>query len=78
MEGARAEGPGRSRLRRVGEPRPAYETMATADLMKMIAKLEQQMLRHARELEFEEAAKIRDQIAEIRRVGLGLPETKAG
>jgi excinuclease ABC subunit B len=78
MEGARAEGPGKSRLRRVGEPRPAYETMATADLMKMIAKLEQQMLRHARELEFEEAANIRDQIAEIRRVGLGLPEAKAG
>ncbi len=78
MEGARAEGPGKSRLRRVGEPRPAYETMAPEELMKMIAKLEQQMLRHARELEFEEAAKIRDQVAEIRRVGLGLPETKAG
>jgi excinuclease ABC subunit B len=78
MEGARSERPGKTRLRRVGEPRPAWEAMPPEELLKMITKLEQQMLRHARELEFEEAAKIRDQIAEIRRVGLGLPEAKAG
>jgi len=78
MEGAREAGLKRVRKGRVSEPRPAYEAMSPAELMKKIARLEQEMFRHARELEFEEAAKIRDQIAEIRRVGLGLPDALAG
>jgi excinuclease UvrABC nuclease subunit len=36
------------------------------------------MLKHARDLEFEEAARLRDQIHEIRKLGLGLPDVKAG
>jgi len=36
------------------------------------------MYKHARDLEFEEAAKIRDEINEMRRVGLGFSDTKAG
>ena len=34
----------------------------------------QAMYRHARDLEFEEAAKLRDEIQRIRRFGLGMPE----
>jgi hypothetical protein len=42
--------------------------------MKKIKQLEQAMYRHARDLEFEEAAKLRDEIQRIRQFGLGLPE----
>jgi excinuclease ABC subunit B len=47
-------------------------------LLKKIAGLEKQMFRHARDLEFEEAAAIRDQIDEIRRVGFGFSDAKTG
>ena len=46
--------------------------------MKQAAKLEKQMLRHARDLEFEDAARLRDEIQRIRQEGLGLPDLKAG
>ena len=52
--------------------------MTPEQLMKRAAKLEKQMLRHARDLEFEEAARLRDEIRRIREEGLGLPHTKAG
>jgi excinuclease ABC subunit B len=78
MEGARTQLVGKGKGRRVAEPRPAYETLSPEECLKKIARLEQDMFRHARELEFEEAARIRDQIAEIRRVGLGLPDALAG
>jgi excinuclease ABC subunit B len=52
--------------------------MTPEKLLKHAVKLEKQMLRHARELEFEEAARIRDEIRRIRLEGLGLPDSKAG
>jgi excinuclease ABC subunit B len=64
--------------RRVAEDATAYATMSPEQLMKKAAKLEKQMLRHARDLEFEEAARIRDEIRRIRQEGLGLPDLKAG
>jgi excinuclease UvrABC helicase subunit UvrB len=36
------------------------------------------MFSHARNLEFEAAAQLRDQIQELRRIGFGLPERKTG
>jgi excinuclease ABC subunit B len=39
--------------------------------LKQARKLEQEMYRLARNLEFEEAARVRDQIAELRRAALG-------
>jgi excinuclease ABC subunit B len=78
MEGARTQLVGKGKRKRVAEPRPAYEAMSPEECLKKIARLEQEMFRHARELEFEEAARIRDEIAEIRRVGLGLPDALAG
>jgi excinuclease ABC subunit B len=62
----------------VAEPALAYESLSTEQAMKEIARLEQRMYKHAQELEFEEAAAMRDEIAEIRRVSLGLPDLMAG
>ncbi len=70
-------GPRRGK-RRVGDDSVAYDTMTPEALVKLAAKLEKQMLRHARDLEFEEAARLRDEIRRIREEGLGLPSTKAG
>jgi excinuclease ABC subunit B len=69
--------PGKRR-RRLGEERPAYETMTPEQLMKRAVALEKKMLKHARDLEFEEAARLRDEIQRIREEGLGFAERKAG
>jgi excinuclease ABC subunit B len=81
MEGAREEGgrPGADKGRRkVAEPRLAYEKLSTEEIMKRIRKLEADMYRHARELEFEKAAELRDEIERLRHEGLGLPSDMAG
>ena len=63
---------------KVAEETVAYAHETPALLMKKIKQLEQEMYRHARDLEFEEAAKLRDEIQRIRQLGLGLPEVKVG
>jgi len=68
----------RKERRKVADDQPVYELMTTEQLMKRAAKLEKKMLRHARDLEFEEAAKLRDEIQIIRDYGLGLVDQKAG
>jgi excinuclease ABC subunit B len=40
--------------------------------------MEEAMYRHARDLEFEEAAKLRDEIARIKSQVFGVPGRKAG
>jgi len=47
-------------------------------VMKQIKKLEVEMHKFARNLEFEAAARVRDQISELRRVGLGFSSRRAG
>ena len=69
--------PGRGR-RRIAEEATRYEKMTPEQLMKRAAKLEKQMLKHARDLEFEEAARLRDEIHRIRQESLGLTDRKAG
>jgi excinuclease ABC subunit B len=64
--------------RRVAEDRSSYASMSPEQLLKKATKLENRMLRHARDLEFEEAARLRDEIRRIRQEGLGLPDRKAG
>ena len=64
--------------RRAGEDAEDYTTMTPEQLMKRAAKLEKQMLKHARDLEFEEAARLRDEIHRIRDEGMGLSDLKAG
>jgi len=70
MEGARDSVPGRGR-RKVEEPHGLYRHLTPAQLSKRIQQLEKQMFRHARELEFEEAARLRDEIEQIRKMELG-------
>src|SRR5690606_18127119 len=70
MEGARAAPRRRQRVR---DEQPKRATaMSAADVLAKIQQLEKQMYRHARDLEFEEAAKLRDEIQELRRQSLGL------
>ncbi len=69
--------PGRSG-HKVTEEGAAYAAMTTEQLMKRAAKLEKRMLKAARDLEFEEAARLRDEIRFIREEGLGLAHQKAG
>ena len=63
--------PSRSRRRGAATPVAAeeaakYETMPPAALGRVLDKLEKQMYEHARNLEFEEAARLRDKIRAIR------------
>ena len=47
------------------------ESMSEKDLGKRIKLLEKQMLEHARNLEFEKAARVRDQLAQLREQAFG-------
>ena len=71
MEGARAGAPGSPRrFAKVAESLGEYTAMTPSMLAARLRKLEQQMYRHAGNLEFEEAALVRDQIRELREKGL--------
>ena len=50
-----------------------FEAMSEKDLGKRIKALEKQMLEHARNLEFEKAARVRDQLALLREQAFGAP-----
>ncbi len=63
---------------KAAEEAALYRTMTPEQLLKRAAKLEKQMLKHARDLEFEEAARLRDEIRRIREDGLGIADRKAG
>ena len=77
MEGARDAGPGRRRRAvEAAEASAAYRALAPAQLGKSIAELEQQMFRHAELLEFEEAARVRDEIQRLREAVLRQPEVR--
>ncbi len=72
LEGARSEGRGRGR-RRIAEVAPDYLEMTPEKTARQLRRLEKRMHEHARNLEFEEAARLRDQILALREQGLGLP-----
>ncbi len=76
MEGARSEQApgdrrGRGKAQRVAEPVEDYAAMPPAKLTAKLAALEQTMYQHARNLEFEEAAQVRDQIRKLKEASLG-------
>ena len=60
------------------DKRGVYEVMTTEQALKKAAQLEKKMLRHARDLEFEDAAKLRDEIQALRAHAFGIEEQKAG
>jgi excinuclease ABC subunit B len=79
MEGARAYAAGvRAPLPKAADARGRYEAMTPEKRIKLIKQLEVQMQKHARNLEFEEAARIRDDIRVLREVDMGLPAVKTG
>ncbi len=79
MEGARSQrSPRRGRAKRVAEPDPGLLAASPQVLLKKAVRLEKEMYRHARELEFEEAARLRDEIETLRKQALGMPEQLAG
>ncbi|AMN46887.1 excinuclease ABC subunit B [Steroidobacter denitrificans] len=71
LEGAYA-GAERGPVRRVAEPAHDYSTLTPAQVQRKIKKLEQEMMKRARNLEFEEAARLRDEVRELRQSSLGL------
>ena len=80
MEGARSGLPDAAKVSylKAAEERAKYEVMAPEKRLRLIKQLEQQMHKHARELEFEEAARLRDEIRRIQEIDMGLPEVKTG
>jgi excinuclease ABC subunit B len=63
-EGARAD-------LKAAQEQARYEAMTEKDLGREIKRLEKQMLDHARNLEFEKAAAVRDQLATLKRAVFG-------
>lgn len=71
LEGARPGGPlSAKRYARVAEEVAEYSAMTPKQMAKRIQDLEKQMYQHARDLEFEEAARLRDQIKSLQDKGL--------
>ncbi|WP_266159847.1 excinuclease ABC subunit UvrB [Dyella silvatica] len=76
MEGARSEGGSRgrggkgSRTKAVAEQGAEYLALSGDQAASMMKKLEAQMYKHAENLEFEDAARLRDQIHKLREQAL--------
>ncbi len=73
MEGARYEPgelKGRGKAKRVAEPIQDYKRLSPSQQAAKLKALEQQMHQHARDLEFEDAARVRDQIRVLRDASL--------
>jgi len=66
-EGAAAKGKGKAR--RVAEPAADYRALSPQELAARIKQLEQRMYQHARDLEFEEAARVRDELKRLKEAG---------
>jgi excinuclease ABC subunit B len=72
MEGARSEAPTPAGRKRAGKA-AAPADMSPQALVKEIKRLEAEMLRRARNLEFEQAAGLRDEIERLKQLELGFP-----
>ena len=71
LEGAHSDNRNQARrYARVAEEKSGYLELPPDLLIKKIKQLEQQMYQHARDLEFEQAAEIRDEIARIKEFSL--------
>ncbi len=52
----------RELIKEVAEEKAKYQAYSAADIAKVIKKLEAKMYQHSRDLEFEEAARVRDEV----------------
>jgi excinuclease ABC subunit B len=73
MEGARSVNE-RERQEADGE----LSALSPEQAAKRIKKLEAEMTKLARNLEFEQAARLRDQIQKLRQAAFGVPNMRAG
>jgi excinuclease ABC subunit B len=72
MEGARVDPESlkaRGKQRKVAEEAAEYAALTPAQFASRVKALEQKMYKHARDLEFEEAAAVRDQLRRLREAG---------
>ena len=75
MEGAFGPAPSSVReFAQVAEELHTYGHLTPKQLAQQIERLEKEMYRHARDLEFEDAARVRDQIRHLRKGSLGLSD----
>ena len=79
LEGARSDAAndggqsgkgGRGKGKRVAEKSPDYAAFSPAQIAARLKLLEQQMYQHARDLEFEDAARLRDEIHKLKDASL--------
>ena len=75
MEGAYGPAAGQPRRgqQRAAETRAPYAGLSSEAALKKVKQLEDRMYKHARDLEFEEAARLRDEITFIKRDVLNMP-----
>jgi len=73
MEGARSVQDGSSR-----DSGADYSLLPPEQAVKRIKKMEAEMMKLARNLEFEQAARLRDEIQKLRQIALGVPNTLVG
>lgn len=66
MEGAHEDRRAPSKRSRVAEAEARYADVTPETLPRAVAKLEKEMFRHAEQLEFEEAARVRDEIRRLK------------
>ncbi len=82
IDGVYSEKAGREaeRLEQEAMARAQVEEMSEKDIAREIKRLERQMLEHARNLEFEQAARVRDQLGllKTRAFGAAVPDHPAG
>ena len=80
MEGARADAATAEEARRTSRSRgvAAAVDLRPEAIVRQIKKLEVEMFKKARNLEFEEAAKLRDDIERLKQIELGIGKTLAG
>jgi excinuclease ABC subunit B len=57
-------------LQAVAEERAVYQAMTPKQLTKTIEQFEKRMYQHSRDLEFEEAAKVRDELERIKKLAM--------
>ena len=69
-EGGQGGKGGRGKGRRVAEEAPDYASFSPAQIAARLKALEQQMYQHARDLEFEDAARLRDEIHRLKDASL--------
>lgn len=66
MGGSRTAGKAGKGSRKTAEPQGEYHARSANEIAKEIKRMEEQMFQHARDLEFEQAAALRDQIQRLR------------